>query len=345
VLRACRLRQSPLPPAVACYIVHQVALARAEAPLGSLDTAQITLGCDGVVSVRESSGGVGGDERNALGRLLYECLALRRVTGEEVTPPAQLIEGIPASVDQLVMRLLIEDGEEDDAALAAELEPLCAQLGGHAEALRQLLIDLESALPQRTVVAAEEELGHAETLVAKRNTGSGASDAARAAPRGWEARLWRWRWLITGMAALAAFVLPALLRPKHVVSPARPAVIAPPPPPPLAVPAPPPGEPVPPSVRLRVGGPGGALVTVDDEPIGVLPLDVTLPGRAGVRRMVVTQPRHRPWLRTIPANMDVSVVVELPSMSPTPTAAPSPVPSSTTAAPRKPGVVKNPFSK
>jgi hypothetical protein len=342
VLRACRLRQTPLPPAVACYIVREVALARSQSVLGSVDTAQIALGAGGEVTVLESAAGVSGDERNALGRLLYECLVLRRVSGEEVTPPAQLIDSIPAAVDELVMRLLTEEGEDDDAALAAELEPLCAQLGGDREALRGLLVDLESALPQRAVVAEEAEIAHAETLVAKRATVSSADGAKAVRPASrLEATLWRWRWAITGAAALLAFVMPALLRTRRAAPMVPSVVTAPAPTPALTVPALT-GDPVPASVRLRVGGPDGALVTVDDEPIGVLPLDVTLPGRAGVRRMVVTQPRHRPWLRTIPGSMDVAVVVELPANGPGAGVAPA---AAAPAAPRKPVVVKNPYVK
>jgi hypothetical protein len=373
VLRACRLRQTPLPPAVACHVIGELAAALAYAhalvddggqPLdiihGNVCPANVMVAHTGEVKLIDfgaETAPVDGFkvDRNAdllaLGALFHECLVLRRV-GEPDSPPSELVEGIPTALDEIIARLLaVEPGEgyaSCDEVVAA-LAPLRADLGGDATALKRALAELDGALPRRSAasgaVPVEESIGHASTLVA-RKTGS---HSRRPQPSGEpEAeRGWRWRWAITGAAVVLAFAVPALLRmqarPPSVrttplatttVTAPAPSVAAPAPPvavpapsvaapaPPVAVPAPPVAAPAPvaatPSpapvaatVRLRVRGPEGARALVDDVPVGVLPLDVSLPSTPGHRRLVVTQPGHRAWSRTIAGNVDVALFVDL----------------------------------
>jgi hypothetical protein len=311
VLRACRLRQTPMPPGVACYVARALAYAGG----GALDPAHVNLTADGTVELTDGSEGP--IDLGSLGALLFECLVLRRVADEPIPPPSTLVEGIPPALDDIVRRLVAPAGDAFAGAdeLVAALDPVCAELGGDAAAMARVLVDLESALPRRAVVVVdqpsegEESLGHNVTMVALRRTPSPRANAEAEV----DARVWRRRWSITAVAVLVAFVLPMIIRalPSLFARPVAPKPTSATTPPPVTLAPAVTPDPVAPVVRLRVDGPAGALASVDDEPIGVLPLDVTLPASPQIRRLLVTQPGHRPWSRAIAGNMDVAVTVEL----------------------------------
>jgi hypothetical protein len=277
-----------------------------------------------------------GDAVLALGGVFHECLTLRRCDAEG-EPPTALLQAIPselAAVAQGMLAPAAADRYGSAAELAAALAPLCATLDGNAAALARALVDLKSALPRPIVAASDPEetlmldrgptgalgraaigsLGHASTLPAKRATGSGSRSQPRPIDRDGVDGVdgtWRWRWLMTLAAAIFAFAASAAYRRSQRAPSA-------PPPPPLASPrqqssvpaaAPPPAAP--PPVRLRVQGPVGAHATVDDEPIGALPLDVSLPRADRTRQLVVTQPGRQSWSRTIAGNVDIALDVAL----------------------------------
>jgi hypothetical protein len=381
VLRAARLRQTPLPPPVACHVMHKVAERLANDPagltaIGELSASNVLISASGDIETNNGCFNVA-----TLGMLLYECLTLRKVSSEgDSAPPSVVVEGIPPSVDAVVQSLLGGKlGSCDE--VAAALQPVCAELGGDRAGVVRLLTDLESALPRRVVVAPHGEfdeegsIGRAQTVIAKRATSPGQAIPTDVPPA--DDGSWKVRWGITVVAAVLAFTVPALLRRAQTPRAMSPVMMAQMPPPgeaTQAVAATTAG-----TVHLRARGPEGALATLDDQPVGTLPLDLLLPSTGNVRQLVVTANRYRPWSRALAGNMDVDIAVDLvpavvappvkraatatpPAPAATATAAPAKkppaasAPATTPATPAKKGapaapavpakhVIRNPFGK
>jgi hypothetical protein len=64
-------------------------------------------------------------------------------------------------------------------------------------------------------------------------------------------------------------------------------------------------------VRLRLGGSGGAEVTVDGALVGQIPLDIDLPRADAARHLQVRRRGFAPFARTIAGNTDVALTVVL----------------------------------
>jgi hypothetical protein len=182
VLRACRLRQEPLPAAVACYIAAEVGSGTGSENRRDAGLEDIWLGRGGTVErtvggsappgpdeptsaayyppihevisevTRMGAPAASAREIAALGALLYECLTLRSVPGavaerSALAAPSTLAAGVPPALDELVRRAFASEGgyRSSDALLTA-LALIRKELPADAAALARCLDGMAGAL-------------------------------------------------------------------------------------------------------------------------------------------------------------------------------------------------------
>jgi hypothetical protein len=164
---------------------------------------------------------------------------------------------------------------------------------------------------------------------------------------------WRWLALIVGsfLAMVAAILF--YIWPRHAAAPVAPieigpaavaptttrAPVAPAPVAPAPAPAPttsktPVAEALGQEVLLTIKGTEGAEVLVDGNLVGMVPLEVPLPRKAGPRHLEVRLEGYHAWPRTIAGDTDVKLTAIL-----------KPLSSHTRAGGHNAPVVRNPFDR
>jgi hypothetical protein len=263
----------------------------------------------------------------SLGVVFYEALVgqrlfkgdsdsetLERVRRAAVSPPSQLVPGLPGGLDAVVLKMLAAapaDRYRDCNEVAAALAPLTQRLGGSATELARFVAVVGLPVNEATATGSVGMPVEGERSSTVRATVLD-QGKRRPEPTGRAAMLRSvslWAWTLLAVAAMAGLI--ASVSRATSGNGGREAATQP-----LPGPSLPPGAPpvvaVPASkVRLQIRGTEDATVSVDGKLIGTTPLDVQLPRASGTRLLEVEREGFRSYAHQVAAGFDVSLRIEL----------------------------------
>jgi serine/threonine protein kinase len=293
-------------------------------------------------------------DQYALGLVFHECLTGNRlwkglVREGTITPPSQLVPGLDAEIDAVMLRMLERNPEQrfpGCAEVAKALAPLARKHNGDSLALRDWLAEVgpfpSTAEPLPPPNASAPPVPAAGSV-------TGSVGELRAEPSVSLARPSAWRRLTVAVGSALAVLALVLFWPRQQAVPRPPVTTQPgtttqapsvPGAPSGATSAPAPTPVEPSRQKLKLEGPAGADVLVDDVLVGQAPIELHLPRRPASRHLVVQLAGHPPWTRDVAGDVDMVL---------TPTLLPPPVTTRPDKKPRpasnKAPVVRDPFAK